>query len=52
MMCRVTEWQLHELESAYERERGIMQELLAKHEAVCRCSLRMLSCCEVFATAP
>ena len=35
--CRVTVRQLHELEAAYERERGGTQELLAKHEAVCRC---------------
>lgn len=35
--CRVTVWQLHELEAACERERGGTQELLAKHEAVCRC---------------
>ena len=33
--------QLHELEAAYERERVVMQELLAKHEAVCRCSARL-----------
>ena len=36
----VTVRQFRELEAAYERERGGQQELLAKHEAVCRwCSV-------------
>ena len=40
----MTVQQLRELEAACERERGGMQELLAKHEAVCRCDVPCVTC--------